>query len=200
MRTSSGKKSNARPFPEQAHQRPWPVKAVGLLLLLQAMGLFALGGMHVAAEYALEQGLLQDLLHWNGLQTLIEILPSRLQTWWIVSLSWGRKELPLKMASGAFVNVGLIYVALSILAVVTAIGFLRMRRNAWTYAMLLQGLCLFIALILYLRGKPIYIYAVMLYAIGMVLYLNYHDVRGAFRPKPQVGQEHRSAKRSGGVP
>jgi len=175
------------------------VKAVGLLLLLQAAGLFALGSMHVAVEYALEQGLLPELLKWNRTQQvikiLIEILPERLQKWWIVSLSWGGKELPLKMASGTFVHIGLIYLALSVLAIVTAFGFLRMRRNVWTYAMLLQGLCLLIALVLYLGGRPIYIYVIMIYAIGMVLYLNYYEVRGAF--KSQIERESQPAKCQG---
>jgi magnesium-transporting ATPase (P-type) len=139
-------------------KRPWSVTAVGLLLLLQAVGLFGLGAIHFAIVY------LVDL--WAPLSAL------------------SAEELLLGVVNQVVMSI--VFIPLSLLAIMAAIGFLRLWRNAWTNAMLLQGLTLFIALLLYFGGKPWYVYILMLYSIFMVLYLNYHDVRMAFRPKPVV--------------
>jgi hypothetical protein len=139
-------------------KRPWSVTAVGLLLLLQAVGLFGLGATHFAIVY------LVDL--WAPLS----------------ALSAG--ELLLGVVN--MVVMSIIFIPLSLLAVMAAIGFLRLWRNAWTNAMLLQGLTLLIALILYFTAKPFYVYILMLYSIFMVLYLNYYHVQMAFRPEPVV--------------
>jgi hypothetical protein len=134
------------------------VKAVGLLLLLQAVGLFALGAIHFAVVY------LVDL--WTPLSAL------------------RAEELLLGVANKVVMSI--IFIPLSLLAIMAAVGFLRLWRNAWTNAMLLQGLTLLIALILHFTAKPFYVYILMLYSIFMVLYLNYYHVRMAFRPEPVV--------------
>jgi hypothetical protein len=71
---------------------------------------------------------------------------------------------------------------LGVLALVTATGFLGLRRWAWVMAMLVQGLSLLVALIFYFRYRPqdLLIYGMMVYAIIMVLYLNYAEVPAVF--------------------
>jgi hypothetical protein len=131
------------------------VTAVGLLLLLQAVGLFGLGAIYFATVYLLEL--------WAPLTAL------------------SAEELLLGVVNKVIMSI--IFIPLSLLAILAATGFLRLWRNAWTNATLLQGLTLMIALILYFTGKPFYVYILMLYSIFMVLYLNYHEVQAVFRPK-----------------
>ena len=146
------------PTSNKPRKRTWPVTAVGLLLLLQAVGLFGFGAIHFATVYLLEP-----------LGQMLEL---------------SAEEQLLGMIKGIVMSI--IFIPLSLLAILVAIGFLRLWRNAWTNAMLLQGLTLLIALLLYFGGKPWYVYILMLYSVFMVLYLNYHDVRMTFRPKPVV--------------
>jgi hypothetical protein len=75
---------------------------------------------------------------------------------------------------------------LALLAVIAAIGFLRLRRLGWLCAMLLQGLCLLLVLGLYLGARPGFVYWVMAYSVGMVVYLNTSNVQAAFRPKIEI--------------
>jgi magnesium-transporting ATPase (P-type) len=146
------------PTSNKPRKRPWSVTAVGLLLLLQAVGLFGLGAIHFAMVY------LVDL--WAPLSAL------------------SAEELLLGVANKVVMSI--LFIPLSLLAILAAVGFRRLWRNAWTNAMLLQGLTLLIALILYFTAKPFYVYILMLYSIFMVLYLNYYPVQMAFRPEPVV--------------
>jgi hypothetical protein len=54
-----------------------------------------------------------------------------------------------------------------------------MWRIAWLMAMLVQGLSLLTALVLYFNQKPGYVYVIMLYSIFMVIYLNYFEFYAA---------------------
>lgn len=79
-----------------------------------------------------------------------------------------------------------VFIPLSILAVIAAIGFLRPRPGAWVIAMMVQGLMLLAALIRYFGSGPrdAILYGMMLYGVIMVLYLNYADVPLVFRVQP----------------
>jgi hypothetical protein len=156
------------PTGKPPRKRPWSVTAVGLLLLLQAVGLFVLGAVYFAIVYLLD--------FWAPLSAL------------------SAEELLLGVVNKVLMSI--IFIPLSLLAILTAIGFLRLWRNAWTNAMLLQGFTLLIALIRYFTGKPFYVYVLMLYGIFMVLYLNYHEVQVAFRSKPVI--ENREEAPQGG--
>jgi hypothetical protein len=146
------------PTSNRPRKRPWSVTAVGLLLLLQAVGLFVLGAIYFAIVYLL------DL--WAPLSAL------------------SAEEVFFGVLDKILMSI--IFIPLSLLAILAAIGFLRLWRNAWTNAMLLQGFTLLIALILYFTGKPFYVYILMLYSIFVVLYLNYYEVQVAFRSKPVI--------------
>jgi len=124
---------------------------LGLLLLLQAIGLFGLGSSYLFG-FALSASLTPDSLILN---------------------------LPRTLFSGAFT-------LLALLALLTTISVLRFRRLAWTSAMAVQGLCLLVALTLYLRERPAFIYFIMLHSLFMVYILNLSDVQAAFRPKTPI--------------
>jgi hypothetical protein len=123
--------------------RPWPVKALTLLLVVQGLGLVVLGVFSVDHDAGLLQILINDPFY---------------------------ATLP----------------PLGLLALATAFGFLRLRPGAWVMAMLVQGLTLLVALIFYVRYRPQggIVYGMMIYAIIMVLYLNYAEVPAVFRAHP----------------
>lgn len=127
------------PRPPRREGRPWPVKALTLLLVVQGVGLLVLGVLSVDRTASLWEILMDDSFY---------------------------ATLP----------------PLGVLALVTATGFLRLRPWAWVMAMLVQGLSLFVALVFYFRYRPqdLVIYGMMVYAIIMVLYLNYAEVPAVF--------------------
>lgn len=127
--------------------RPWPVKALTLLLVVQGLGLVILSLLSVD--------------HGAGLRAIL------------VDQSFYAALPPL-----------------GLLALVAAGGFLRLRPGAWVMAMLVQGLTLLIAIIFYFRYRPqnLLIYGMMVYALIMVLYLNYAEVPAIFRAQPGEDQ------------
>ena len=137
---------------DKLRTRPWPVTVVGLLLLVQAVGLFTTGTVNL-----LRTSLRLEIT----METVMEELPNAAR--------------------------GSLFIALALLALIVSFSFFRLRSTAWLSALLVQGLTLFFALSLYLRDRPggriHYAYVMMLYAIFMVIYLNYGDVQAAFRPK-----------------
>jgi hypothetical protein len=84
---------------------------------------------------------------------------------------------------------GIVFLPLSLLALLAAVGFFRMWRAAWVIAMLVQGLSLLTALVLYFNQQPDYVYAIMLYSILMVIYLNTFEVYTTFEPIASLEEE-----------
>lgn len=77
--------------------------------------------------------------------------------------------------------IGPLFIALSLLALIAMLSFLRLWPIGWMSAVLVQGLSLGFTLYLHIRHKPFYIYPIMVFCIYMVFYLNYSDVLAAFR-------------------
>ena len=78
-----------------------------------------------------------------------------------------------------------------VILLLAAIGFLFQRRAAWLVAMLVQGFVLFACLSNYFSEQPTvrssnWFYAIMLYSIILVLYLNTNDIRVAFTARPHT--------------
>lgn len=85
-------------------------------------------------------------------------------------------------------NLGLVIAAVlcvtwGLAAFLNALMFLQRRRSAWLIAMLVQGLSLTLALLLYWRGQRLYGYPLMVLGILLVLHLNRGDVLEVFRVK-----------------
>jgi small-conductance mechanosensitive channel len=74
---------------------------------------------------------------------------------------------------------GVVTVCLALLGVIIALALLGMRSWAWLAAICLQGVGLASALYAFFRDRPNYFG--MLIGILLVLYLNQHEVRAAFR-------------------
>jgi hypothetical protein len=153
--------------------RSWPVRANGLLLVLQAVGLAGIG------VYDVYQ------VNWQEVQQQIEFEATL--------------SLELTEAAEQAIVVALILGLPAILAVLAALGFFLLFRVGWLLAMIVQALTLLACLLLYgeweavLYREPVFIYPVMLYCIMMTLYLNSSDVRAAFHVRPRAGARRRAA-------
>lgn len=137
--------------------RPWVVSILGLLLLLQAAGLFDLGLLFFTRGLGLKHSLVVEAFVTEPVNSLA---------------------------------MGIVFIPLSLLALLAAVGFFRMWRAAWLMAMLLQGLSLLAALMLYFNQRPAYVYVIMLYGILMVLYLNYFETSTPVPPAASLEEEN----------
>ena len=137
----------------------WSIRAIAILLLLQAAGLIYIS-YNLLATY-----------DWSFLEDIVgtEIEPTD-------------ETLALPAAQLEAVETTLTLAPLALLAIVSAIGFLFPLRLGWILAMMTQGLILWACLSLYVSRKPFFIYPLMLSCILMVLYLNAFHVRVAFQP------------------
>ena len=136
------------PVENRSWHRPWPLTALSLLLLVQALASAMIGGAKLG-------------------------LPG---------FDWLRPAVnPLNAVTG----LGLLLIAP--VALVAAVGFLRLWRPAWLLGMSLQGLGLIVILTLYFyfTVKSGYIYAGMAYHVFTVLYLNSNAVQIAFRVREE---------------
>jgi hypothetical protein len=125
-----------------------PIRVVGLLLIVQLIGLAALG----AYEF------LQ--VDWRRVQT--DATPS---------------QQVLEVLAFA------LFAPSAVLTLLSALGFLLLRRRGWLLAAIGQGLSVAVCLWLYSELQPWYVYPIMAYCVVMILYLNYQDVRTKFHPK-----------------
>jgi|GEM_PF-1892304 hypothetical protein len=159
MARMEGKSENDRPPTKQrdlsnsdariwSEARPWPVRALTVLLAVQAAAMLAL-----------------SLLRLDG-------WPPALTEWSDPDVAF---FLPLPF--------------LAILGVIATIGFLWLRPGAWVVAMLVQCLHLIVTLTFYFffEQRTFYLFAMMFFAVVMVVYLNYAEVPAVFRVAP--GQE-----------
>ena len=83
------------------------------------------------------------------------------------------------------------FVPLALLALIATVGFTRLLPGAWVIAMLVQGLMLLTALATYFSAAPRspVLYVMMVYAVVMVVYLNYAEVPLIFRVQPGTVSE-----------
>ena len=156
--------------------RSRPVRAVGLLLLLQAIGLVGL----------MTYGLLQidwQQVRFDSQQGLeLEIQLNSLQ------------EESVLDADRAIIAAILLLLS-TVLAILGALGFLLFSRKGWLLASLAQTLSLGACMELYYASfweNLGFVYPIMLYCILMILYLNSSEVRVVFhsRRKPKTaGQD-----------
>lgn len=168
--------------PDKTSSRP--IRAVGLLLILQAIGLVGL----------IAYGLLQ--VDWQqvrsdsqqqGLELEIQLDSSQQQ-------QEGEEESGLEAARA--IVAAILFLPSIVLAILGALGFLIFSRRGWLLASLAQTLSLGACMELYYDSvweKPGFVYPVMLYCILMILYLNSSAVRVVFhsrhKPAKPMGQD-----------
>ena len=81
------------------------------------------------------------------------------------------------------IEISSIFIPLALMSILAAIGFLFLFRSGWLFAMVTQGLILFICLRQYITEPPNFIYPLMAYCIFMVLFINSSKVRAVFHSR-----------------
>ena len=81
-----------------------------------------------------------------------------------------------------------LFIPPAVMTLMSALGFLLLRRRGWLLAAISQGLSLGVCLWLYSQFQPWYVYPIMAYCILMILYLNSQDVRVVFHPRRGVAR------------
>lgn len=136
-----------------------PVRAIGLLLILEVAGLAALGVYEFSR--------------------------------FLSRIDWERVR-PEAMTPEVVEAVAVaLFLPPAVLMIVSAMGFLFMRRRGWLLAAISQGLSLGVCLWLYAQIQPYYVYPIMAYCVVVILFLNSQDVRAVFH----VGRDAAKAKR-----
>jgi hypothetical protein len=125
-----------------------PVRAIGLLLILEVVGLAGLG------VYEFSRFL--SRLDWQRVRP---------------------ESVTPEVVEAAAVA---LFVPPAVLMILSAMGFLFMRRKGWLLAAISQGLSLGICLWLYTQLQPYYVYPIMAYCVVVILYLNSRGVRTVF--------------------
>jgi hypothetical protein len=153
-----------------------PIRVVGLLLILQAIGLVGI----------IAYGILQ--VDWQQIQSgssqqeglVLEVQPDSPQQ---------QQEIVLEAAKA--IGVAILFSPSIILAIIGALGFILFSRRGWLLASLAQTLGLGACLELYYEpfwDNPDFVYPVMLYCILMILYLNSSEVRVVFHSRPKLAE------------
>lgn len=143
-------------------RRAWPIRVIALLLLLQALGLVGLNLYNIDRQLKAQSGL---SLNFDDVDTLEEY----------------NNLLPQQRRLADAVITGIFLMPLAVVALAAAISFFFLFQFGWVLAMITQTVVLLVCLMLYIELKPGIVYPVMAYSILMVLYLNIHEVRLAFR-------------------
>src|SRR5215211_171617 len=148
----------------QTHYRP--VRIIGLLLILQVVGMVGIGAYEVAS------------VDWEGLANidweegvsidLEQVDPGRPPESRLEALALQLVE------AGVFV---VLFLPPALMMLLAGLGFLLLKRRGWLLAAIAQGLSLGVCLWLYAELDPYYVYPIMVYCILMIMYLNSHDVR-----------------------
>jgi lysylphosphatidylglycerol synthetase-like protein (DUF2156 family) len=86
---------------------------------------------------------------------------------------------------------GAVFAPLALLALWASIGLMRLWRRAWLDAMLVQGLSLLLALIIYFNQEQAFDYVIMIYGIFMVVYLHTPDIELTFRVRSTLDNPRR---------
>jgi hypothetical protein len=167
--------------PDKTSSRP--IRAVGLLLILQAIGLV---GLIAYGLLQVDWQQVQSDSQQQGLVLEIQLDSSQQQE--------GEEESVLEAARA--IVAAILFLPSIVLAILGALGFLLFSRRGWLLASLAQTLSLGACMELYYNSvweNPAFVYPVMLYCILMILYLNSSEVRVVFhsrrKPAKTVGQD-----------
>lgn len=141
--------------------RPWPITLGGLLIFLQGLVFLLLSGgaMALIANYSFLLGQLRRMLPPN------EIPPELLD--------------PFRFMPPLFIEATL-GLTLALFLLLNGLRFLQRHPRAWLLAMVLQGVNLLTALLLYWRGSRGLIFIWMLSSLVIVFHLNRAEVLSAF--------------------
>ena len=154
-------------------QHSWPVRAVALLLILEAAIILGTAGWALSVDWGQE----------------IKVIDVNAGTDKPPSYEFQAASLELAARVGAG-----IVIAISLAPVlISAVGVLFLLRPAWALAMLSQALIIAFGLIVYVNLQIDLLFPVMAYAIMLVFFLNSQRVRLGFQRRKQTVDSARTA-------
>jgi magnesium-transporting ATPase (P-type) len=152
-------------------RRPGQVTILGWLLLLQALILLGIGIYHFAITH------FAPILLWEWIRSFVGTTSEPLTAQRFLAELFSRAATQKVLTT---LIESLVLFWLTLLTLVTALGFFSLWRFAWLLAVFIQGSTMGLALIIYFVKKPVHIYLLMLWGIFMVIYLYLPGVRQAF--------------------
>lgn len=148
-----------------------PIRTLGLLLILQVIGLAAIGVYEfVRAD-------------WDTVVVERSISPPELSV-----------QTDSEQTGEAIVYVAF-FLLPALLMLLASVGFFLLERRGWLLAAIAQGLSLGICLFLYTELDPGYIFPIMGYCVLMILYLNTRAVRMVFHSRRASTQSAAKAQK-----
>ncbi len=148
------------------------VRVVGVLLMLQLVGLVAIGVYEFSSlpwDRMAERGQRQA-------QVLVQNVPKSLERQVVQAVLYVFFFLPA-----------------AILLLLAGLGFLLLRRRGWLLASVAQGLILLVCIFSFPEPRPGFTYLIIAYSVLMVLYLNSRDVRAVFHSRNLQAQREAEA-------
>lgn len=171
-------------MPDSEQPRPrrkWPVTAIGILLMVEALVLLGVVALIFAlsvAELEVALSALWEALRTDplGISTDLLRLP---QDAIALEVAGERIFIPVEVVVSTW------HLPFVLPALLVGLLFLRHWRPAWAAALVLQGLLLIVDLRIYFLYRDPYACLLMLFPILLVIYLNHYDVRLAFQSREQ---------------
>ena len=157
-------------------QRSWPVRAVALLLILEAAIILGTAAWALSVDWGQEIKVID-------INAGTDKPPS-------YEFQAGSVEVAAQVGAGLILALSLAPVLIS------AVGVLFLLRAGWALAMLSQGLIIALGLLVYIDAKIDLLFPAMAFAIVLVFFLNSQRVRLGFqrRKRTAVGAQTASCK------
>ncbi len=147
------------------------VRVVGVLLILQVIGLVAIG-LYEFSSLPWDRWVSAG----NG-QVQVQNVPRSVERQVVQAVLYVFFFLPA-----------------AVLLLLAGLGFLLLRRRGWLLASVAQGLILLVCIFSFPEPRPGFAYLLIAYSVLMVLYLNSRDVRAVFHSRNlQVRREAEAA-------
>jgi hypothetical protein len=154
-----------------------PIRLIGLLLILQVIGL---GGIGVYQATGVD---------WDEIVSI----DSQGDVSILLDQSGSLSDASLEQAGEVVVFV-VLFLPPAFLMLLAGLSFLLLKRRGWLLAAIAQGLSLGICLFFYSELEQSFVYPIMLYCILMVFYLNSHDVRVVFHSRRDPARRNLKAR------
>ena len=157
--------------------RKAPILLVGLLLVLQALFLFAVFPTVIVIDFLIrpEAHMIMFFPEGGGFVTP-QVEVESPQT---LDILFHFPDATITIPGKEVVSVVFSFLALPVLLI--GLLFMASRRVAWVLALFMQALILSLAMVGYFNFRHPYVYLVMGYSIFMVFYLNHYEIQASFR-------------------
>lgn len=165
-----------------------PVRVIGLLLVLQVIGLAGIGVHEFASVDWDEVDFIVSIDWEEGARADLNLFDAD-------QLPESQAEAVVSKATEAILF-AVLFLPPMVLMLLAGLSFLLLKRRGWLLAAIAQGLSLGVCLFIYTNPELEtggYVYPIMIYCILMILYLNSQDVRVVFHSRRSLAKQEAEA-------